>query len=451
MSEPLVEAAPAEGDAKRVSSLSETLRGQGVRVIRVSHCDLHGKCRSKELPLAELGRATEGLGYCFISLLEDLNGNPLELPGFAGDSPFPDFQAVADLSTARIMPWEPDTAWLVADLRSDRGLSPRSALERTCARLAATGLSAVAAPEIEFYLVRRGPDGAVARHGSGAGFAYVSGRRADPDGSFGRIQRALHQLGIGVTAAHHEFSPGQFEMNLHQGPAGEAADRAFLLKEALRELAAGEGLQANFMGKPFDDGEGSSLHLHVSLLRDDRNVFAGAEGSAGIGELGRRFVAGVLDHAAAITAIASPTVNSYARLVPGGLVPICADWGSDNRFGYIRIPPEDGSGARVEIRAGDASANPYLVSAVVLAAGLDGIERRLTPPAARAGDSTPSDGTPLPRNLGQALDALEADTTIVDALGPELARTFVALKRHEVERQRRAVTDWDWNEYSLHA
>lgn len=436
-------------DSESVSRLVETLRSQGIRMVRVSHCDLHGKCRSKELPIEELELATHGLGYCLISVIEDMNGNPLDAPGFAADSPFPDLQSVVDLTSAQIMPWEPDTAWFLADLRFDRGLSPRGALKRICSRLDEIGVAAVTAPEIEFYLVRRSADGTPVRYGSLEGLAYVSGRRADPDGAFGRIHRGLHELGIGVTAAHHEFSPGQFEINLRHGPAAAAADRAFLFKEALRELAVREGLEANFMAKPFGEAEGSSLHVHVSLLRDGVNLFASDDGR-GLSETARQFIAGLLSHAPAITAFASPTVNSYSRLVPGGLVPTAADWGEDNRFSYVRIPPERGPATRVEIRAGDASANPYLVTAAVLAAGLDGIERELTPSAPRTMAQT-SPGPPLPMTLADAVTALESDESLVEALGGELVRTFAALKRDEVERCRRAVTDWDWREYALHA
>ena len=210
----------------------ETLQAAGVRTARVSHCDLYGKCRSKELPVARLELAATGLGYCLISMIEDIHGNPLDLPGFAGDSSFPDMHAVADLTTGRVLPWEPDTAWFISDLHNDRGLSPRGALRRACLQLDALGISAQVAPELEFYLLHSGE--AQTRYGGGAGLAYTTGRRADPTGAVKRMQRALDDLGLEVTTANHEFSPGQFEINLHHGPALEAADRAFLFKEAVR-------------------------------------------------------------------------------------------------------------------------------------------------------------------------------------------------------------------------
>jgi glutamine synthetase len=442
-----MQTAPANSKAAPVAEVIETMRAAGVRMARISHCDLFGKCRSKDLPIDHLGLAAHGLGFCVISMVEDLHGNPLDLPGFAADSTFPDMHASADLSTGRILPWEPETAWFLSQLRDDLGLSPRDALRRAVASVEALGLTAVTAPELEFYLLRRGGD-TVERYGASTGLAYTTGRKADPAGAFRRIHRALDELGLGVTSAHHEFSPGQFEINLHHGAAIEAADRAFMFKEAVRELAALEALEANFMAKPFNDGEGSSYHLHISLARRSENAFA--DGETGLSSECLSFVAGVLSHADGLSALGAPTVNSYRRLVPEAMAPTRADWAHDHRFTYIRIPPERGPGTRVEVRAGDASANPYLLHAGVLLAGADGIRRGLRPDPARDTDGA-AVGRLLPSDLGRALDALEADALLVEGLGPELVRTFVALKRTEVERERRHVGDWDWAEYAVHS
>lgn len=438
----------ALGTSVDVDHAIQTLRAKGVRTARISHCDLFGKCRSKELPVDRLELAATGLGYCVISMIEDIHGNPLDLPGFAGDSSFPDMHAVADLATGRVLPWEPDTAWFISDLHNDRGLSPRGALRRVSVELQALGITAQIAPELEFYLLHPGEERA--RYGGGTGMAYTAGRRADPTGAMKRMHRALDDLGVEVTTAHHEFSPGQFEINLHHGPALEAADRAFLFKEAVRELAHQEGLVANFMAKPFSDAEGSSYHLHVSLTRDGENLFVQADGAHGLSEMCLAFTAGVLAHAEGLTALGAPTINSYRRLVPEAMAPTRADWGHDHRFTYLRVPPQRGAATRVEVRAGDAAANPYLLQAGILLAGLDGIKRGLRPdPPLTAG--TDSRGRALPSGLARALDALEGDEVLVDGLGHELVRTFVALKRNEIERERRHVSDWDWAEYAFHS
>ena len=425
----------------------ETLAAAGVRTARVSHCDLYGKCRSKDLPIDRLEMAVSGLGFCVISMVEDINGNPLDLPSFAADSAFPDMHSQVDLATGRVMPWEPDTAWFIADLRDDLGLSPRGALRRALAELDALELTAITAPELEFYLLEdAGWPGA--RYGSDSGLAYTTGRHADPRGAFKRIHHGLVELGLDVTAAHHEFSPGQFEINLHHGAALEAADRAFLFKEAVRELAAVDGLVANFMGKPFNDAEGSSCHVHVSLWRGGENAFA--DGDRGLSDECLAFVAGVLTHANGLTALGSPTVNGYRRLVPGGMAPTRADWGEDHRLTYVRIPRERGASTRVEVRGADASTNPYLLQSGILLAGIDGIRRSLRPPAPRAPGEV-SSGRPLPTSLDRALDALDNDAVLVEGLGLELVRTFAALKRDEAIRERQHVGEWDWAEYAFHS
>jgi glutamine synthetase len=352
-----------------------------------------------------------------------------------------------DLATGRVTPWQPDTAWFIADLRDDRALSPRGALRRALAQLDALGLSAVTAPELEFYLLENADRGS-ARYGGGTGLAYTTGRQADPRGAFRRIHRGLVEFGLDVTAAHHEFSPGQFEINLHHGGALETADRAFVFKEAVRELAAADGLVANFMGKPFTDAEGSSCHLHVSLWREGVNVFA--DGDRGLSDECLGFVAGVLAHADGLTALGSPTVNGYRRLTPGGMAPTHADWGEDHRLTYVRIPPERRTSARVEVRGADASTNPYLLQCGILLAGTDGIRRGLRPPPPRAPGAA-SSGRALPTSLDRALDALEDDAVLVGGLGTELVRTFAALKRDEAERERRHVGEWDWAEYAFHS
>jgi glutamine synthetase len=415
----------------------DRLAAAGVEVVRVIHADLFGRARSKQYPLSALPELAAGVGYCAASLVEGLDGIPLEGGGFPADNGFPDLHAVPDLGTLRVVPWQPHTAWVLADVYEQGARSPlcvRDAVRRVCdAAASVRGVEPVVAAEPEFYLVsaddRR-------RYSPAAGMAYTTGRRADPTGVFDRIHRALLRFGIGVTSAHREFSPGQFELNLHHAPALGAADAAFLLKEAVKELALGEGLQAVFMAKPFADSEGSSLHLHVSLTRAGKNIFAGNDQLSGDGEA---FVDGVVTHAAALTALAAPTVNSYKRLVPGAMAPRVASAAGDDRMAYVRVPQGTGAGARVEVRGGDASANPYLLIAAVLASGIAG------------GRRTRKAAVALPTSLPVALDALEADAVVRGALGGELVRIFAAIKRREAAQYAAAVTDWEWATYAGHA
>ncbi len=402
------------------------LAGRGVRYVRVLHSDVHGNARSKEVPVARL---PSSIGYCAASLAEGLDGIPfIEGPSFMGGPSFPDAFAVPDLSTARIPPWEPDRAWVLADL-IETGLCCRTALRRVIDRLATAGFEAVCASEIEFYVLRDGEP-----YSSRHGMAYTTGRRSDPEGVVRRMLEGLDGLGLPVTTVLREFSPGQFEVNVQHGPALAAADAGFLLKEGLREIAAHEGLDVVFMAKPFEAEEGSSHHVHLSLWRDGANTFAAGPA------LLRQFAAGIIAHAGALTAVCNPTVNSFKRLGAEGMAPKTANLGGDDRWSTLRVPGEGGAAARLEVRLPDASSNPYLVYAAVLGAGLDGIEREL---------EVPEEFPALPPSLGAALDALAGDAVVRGALGDDMADALTALKRREIERFSRAVTDWEWKEYGI--
>ena len=299
----------------------------------------------------------------------------------------------------------------------------RGVLRRVTERLAARGLRAMVASEPEFYVLRVGENGAVEPYSPLSGMAYTTGVRADPSGLVRRIHSALDAFGLGVTTALREFSPGQFEINLAHADALEAADNAFLLEEVVKELAASEGLLATFMAKPLAGLRGlEPSRARVALARRDERVRRRRRRQ-------RRgaLVRGRPDRPCrGLTALAAPTINSYKRLGNGELCPSSATLGGDSRQAYVRVPPERGRGTRVELRVGDASANPYLLIAGMLAAGLDGIERGLDP------DALPA--LPLPRSLDAALLALEADGVLTEMLGAQLLDAIVAVKRRELER-----------------
>jgi glutamine synthetase len=204
------------------------------------------------------------------------------------------------------------------------------------------------------------------------------------------------------------------------------------------------------MGKPFADDAGSGLHVHVSLTNGHGNAFHDPQSADGLSDLAKQFLAGVLAHAPALAAFGSPTVNSYKRIVPGTLVPTHANWGYDDRNTYARVPPDRGKATRLELRAADSAANGYLVIAANLFAGLDGIQRQLTPPAPFGPDTPPSDGQALPPRLEDSLRELKDDTALAHSMGWPLVDAFCALKDAEAEQFRRAVTDWELNEYAWH-
>ena len=221
------------------------------------------------------------------------------------------------------------------------------------------------------------------------------------------------------------------------------------MKSAVQEIARHEGMLATFMAKPFNDEGGSGFHLHLSLVDDTgTNVFG--EG-ADLSPVGRAAIAGVLRHAPALAAVLNPTINSYKRFGPDTLAPWLIDWGYDNRSAMVRIPPERGAAARMEVRLGDATANPYLAMAALGAAVYLGIRDGLEPPAPLEGYGYDPESAPmLPQSLTEALDALEADTALCEVLGEYFVTSFLTYKRNEVERFSRHVTDWEFLEYAYH-
>jgi glutamine synthetase len=429
------------------------LQDQGVRAVRLLYTDLHGIARGKDIPISKFEHlADEGVAFCAAVMSTDLRHTPV----VGGEEGYIDFSVRPDLSTLRVLPWQADVAWCIGDARTAGGSEPaptcpRGLLERVVARYAERGLTPIAGPELEFFLLERDPEapGGLRRYVDELSRVYTVGPISDPRGIVLDMLYACEALDLRVFAANHEFMNSQYEINIEHSDALDAADRAFLLKTAVKELAAREGMVATFMGKPFNDQGGSGFHLHLSLADGDgRNVFDGDE------ELRSQFVAGILAHGPALMALLGPTVNAYKRLVPDSLAPTHVNWGIDNRTSFVRVPNEAGSRSRIEVRAGDASAAPHLAIAGVLLAGLDGIERELAPPEPVAGDAYRADeahaGSRLPAALGAALDALEADETLCAGLGEGLVDTFFAMKRFELDRFNQWVTDWELDEYARH-
>src|SRR3954451_9077754 len=312
------------------------------------------------------------------------------------DAGLPDISVTPDLATLTPLPWEEGAAWCLADARGQDGApaeeSPREVARRVSRRLAELGLRAVVGPELEFFVCERGPDGAWRRYADEPGNVYVVGRKGDPRGLLVTMLRHLRDAGLRVTAGNHEFAPGQFEINLDHSELVDAADRAFRLKSAVQEIARHQDLMATFMATPFNDEGGRGFHLHVSLVDSSgANVFGDEAAPQARSARGRAAAAGVLAHAPALAALLNPTVNSYKRFGRATLAPWLMDWGLDNRSAMVRVPPERGAGARMEVRLGDATANPYLAAAAVGAAAYlgvrDGLEapERLRGGGARAG------------------------------------------------------------------
>jgi glutamine synthetase len=432
------------------------LADRGVRAVRLLYTDLHGIARGKDIPISKFDHlAEEGVAFCAAVMSTDLRHTPV----VGGEEGYVDFSVRPDLSTLRVVPWQPDVAWCVGNAGLPDGSGPaptcpRSLLERVNARYAEQGLTPIVGPELEFFLLERDPTapGGLRRYVDELSRVYTVGPISDPRGIVLEMLYACEALELRAFAANHEFMNSQYEINVEHSEAVDAADRAFLLRTTVKELAARQGMVATFMGKPFNDQGGSGFHVHLSLAgQDGRNAFDDSAGPHGLGPVRARFVAGLLEHGPALMALLAPTVNAYKRLVPDSLAPTHVNWGMDNRTAFVRVPNEHGARSRIEVRGGDGSACAHLTVAALLLAGLDGIERELELADAVSGDAYRAEtGTPLPRDLGSSLDALEGDEYLMSALGGRLVETFLAMKRFELERFQQWVTDWELDEYARH-
>ncbi len=440
-------------EAPSVSDLADG----GIRVVRLQYADLHGICRGKDIPVGAFQHAVDaGVGFVEAIMTVDLRHNVVA--GF--EVGFPDIRAHPDLSTLTPLPWDPRVAVCICDLFDSAtdepyAVDPRGALRRVLEGYQGVGLSPVLAHELEFYLCE--PDAAAPNgfrpYAGQDSPPYTVGYQADPRGTLSTMIDAAVGLGLHAVAGAHEYGRSQYEINMHHSGALDAADRAFRFKDLVKELAARDGLRATFMGKPFNGDEGSGLHLHVSLADEDgRNACADPADSDGLSAPARQFIAGVMEHAPALMVFLNATVNSYRRIHAQALVPTRVCWGHDHRMTLVRVPRERGDATRLETRLGDGTANPYLASAALLACGLDGIKRGLTPPAPVEGflyDLPEAEqGPALPTSFGEALEALDGDSLLRDALGEPLVETFRTIKAAELERFRTWVSDWEFAEYS---
>jgi glutamine synthetase len=400
--------------------------------------------RGKRLPIAELDRAVErGVGLCEViwALAVDEAEPVARPPGhtgwFARDG-YPDMLAVPDLDTARVVPWHDRTALVLCDFTARDGsavpVSPRALLRSVLERARAMGVEPIVGVELEFYVLRETPRSVLAKRPSQlqaveerpSAYGVVAASRHEDFA--GAVRERLREFGLAVEACNAEAGPGQFEINLRAAPALRAADEAFLLKSAVKEIAARQGLLATFMAKPRSDWPGSSCHLHLSL---------------GDGTDMRNFVGGLLAGMAELTALLAPTPNSYRRFAPYSWAATTATWGTDNRSVGVRA-----LATRVEHRQAGADANPYLAVAGALAAGLDGVQREREPPAPVEGDVYALPDAPsLPASLAEATDLLERSALARDWLGDDAVDHCVAMRRSELAAQAAAVTDWETARY----
>ena len=445
-------------DTSGLEEAAAELVTQNIDVVRVGYADLMGSERGRDVLVNRFSRTVgDGVAFCRSVYGTTPMGDVVDIEGGLAAG-LPDVLAFPDISTLQPVPWEDGVAHVLADVYNPDGSpseeSPRAVLKRAIGKFAELGMRPIAGPELEFFVMERTNEGHTGwrRYGEGTGNVYVAGLKGDPENILVRYLRHLAGYGLEVVAANHEFSSGQFEINLWHSEALDAADRAFRFKNAIQELARREDKLATFMAKPFNDEGGSGFHIHFSTWDDEGNpLFDDPASKDGLSTIAKSAIAGVLAHAPALAAICNPTINSYKRFGPDTLAPWLIDWGFDNRSAMVRIPPERGKASRLELRLGDASANPYLAIAGLLAAAYLGIRDKLEPPAPLEGYGyDPSKADKLPGDLRSALDAFAADTDFEEILGDKFLRTFLAYKHNELERFHHWVTDWEFREYAYH-
>lgn len=417
--------------------------------IRVLWPDHLGLARGKYLP-AHL--AEHGTNHCTAVFALGYDRSMVPAPGSGMLEGFPDLHAGFDLADVR-EGWEDGTRVVVADISKDgeeMAISPRRALKKAIADWADLGYRPQVGIELEAFLFQRAADGGWEPWDTPGGYVYGTGICVDPDGVIDDIMRTATAAGLPVESINSEYDIPQFELTLQYREALAAIDDAFLFKVLAREVAHRHGLLATFMGRPLGDRGGNGTHVNLSLLdTGGTNAFADEGADDGLSTLAKRSIAGLLAHHEGMTALCAPTVNAYKRLKPGQLSGFWANWGYDHRCACVRVPDARGPGTRLEHRMADGAANPYTATASVLQAARLGVVNELEPPPAETGNGLDEINTEVccPPTLDAALDALEADTEFVEAVGADMVAQFSAIKRAEWDRFNSAVTDWELDEY----
>jgi glutamine synthetase len=438
--------------------------GRSVKKIKVGGFDVDGVLRGKFVSLEKFWNMAEhGFGFCDVIFgwdIADVLYDNAKVTGW--ETGYPDAHAMLDLGTLRYPPGEPDTAIFLVDFRNNDGSAhpacPRSLLKRVIDKAANLGFSASFGSEFEFWVFKETP-ASLNEKGfrnltplSPGMFGY-SWLREDQNRDFVHaILDEMAAMDIDVEALHTETGPGVYEVALKYDDVLRAADNAALFKTHMKALASRYGFSITFMAKWNHELPGSSGHLHQSLWRNvdgnPTNAFFDNNAQHKLSSTALSYLAGQLALMPALTALYSPTINSYKRYVPGVWAPLTASWGIENRTSAIRAIPGGPSSTRLEYRQTAADINPYIAMATCLAAGLYGIENELSPPPAGKGDtSTGAAYEALPRTLKEATDRLAECALARDLLGPAFVDHYVRTRQWEVRQFERIVTEWELKRY----
>lgn len=436
-----------------IEEAEEYLAREGFAYVRFEQCDLHGMSRGKTVPVPHFGRySAQGLNFLGGLLGLDAQGDVAPGTGYLEERSFADSLIFPDLSTLAPVPWAERTARVLADPRWYDGeplqAAPRHLARRQLERLAEQGYDLRSGFEYECYLVD-----AATRQPAFEGIQIFWTVRNNFDQAFMTwLLDSLRSTGVDVITSNVEYGPGQMEINFAPRLGLESPDQAFVFKNAVKELAQQRGYLASFMTKPNADQSASGCHFHHCLLHRDggHNAFFDADAPDGLSRLARHWIAGQMEHARALAAIAAPTVNCAKRYELFSFAPMNVTWGHEDRTAALRVKGARGLETRLENRMPCAGSNPYLVLAAVVAAGLDGVELGLEPPPPTAGVAYADQASPkLPRTLDEAVAAFERDAPLRACLGEEFVKLFLAVKHHEIQKARAAIAAYgrpNWHE-----
>ena len=427
----------AENMSKQEEFVLRTLEERNIRFVRLWFTDVLGFLKSVAIAPPELKNSfEEGIGF---------DGSAIE--GFARVTES-DMLARPDAATFAVLPWRtvaPGVARMFCDIfmpdGSPSNADPRNVLKRVLRKAADMGYTCYTHPEMEFFLFKN-TDELPPVPVDSAG--YFDQTPATVGHDFRRQAiTMLEAMGVSVEFSHHEGAPGQQEIDLRYADALSTADNIMTFRHVVKEVALDQGMRASFMPKPFTDHPGSGMHTHLSLFAGEKNAFFDASAELNLSQIGRQFIAGILKHAAEITAVTNQWVNSYKRLQGGGEAPSIINWGHNDRGALVRIPmykPQKENSTRIEFRSPDSACNPYLAYAVTVAAGLKGIENEYT--------LAPSNNSqPLPSNLEEAITVMEKSELVQNTLGEHVFEYFLRNKRAEWQDYRRQVSAYELDRY----
>ena len=422
-----------------------------VEFLRLQFTDIFGVNKNVEVPKSQFEKTLEG----------EIMFDGSSIDGFARIEES-DMLLNPDLSTFRVLPWSNSggqIARIICNIMNPDGTPfegcPRQTLQRVCDKAEKMGYVLNAGPEAEFFLFLHDENGdpAPLTHDS-AGYFDLAPLDLGEDARR-EIVNVLNNLGFEVEAAHHEVAHGQHEIDFKYAPALETADNVATFKFVVRKIAQNYNLHATFMPKPVYGINGSGMHVHQSLFRKDQNAFYDAKTEDQLSKEAKYYIGGVLQHAKSLVAITNPLINSYKRLVPGYEAPVNIAWSEKNRSPLIRVPAKRGKSTRVEVRMPDPSANPYLAIAVMLAAGLSGIENKIVPPpsvnknifAMSQREKRRLKIEALPANLSEAIYYFERDKLMKEVLGEHIFTHFIEAKKMEWSDYISQVHSWELERY----